>query len=139
MLRYIFLVLLAMVAFTDMNTMKIPDRLLAAIAVLGVLAIPVFPELSPWERGTGMLCVSLPMFIITLIVPGGFGGGDIKLIAICGLFLGYKKIALAFAAAIMTAGVYCIWLLAIGKMEWKSKFAFGPFLCLGMMAVVLLE
>lgn len=138
MLMYLFLVLLAIVAFVDMSAMKIPNRLVAAVALLGALSIPLFPEISLWERGFGMLCVSLPMFMITLIVPGGFGGGDIKLMAVFGLFLGYKKIALAFVVAIMAAGIYCIWMLAMGKMERKSRFAFGPFLCLGISIAITL-
>jgi len=135
---YLFLVLLAIVAFVDMNAMKVPNCLVAAVALLGALSIPLFPEISLWARGIGMLCISLPMFIITLIVPGGFGGGDIKLMAACGLFLGYRKIALAFVVAIMAAGIYCIWMLVKGKMERKSRFAFGPFLCLGMSIAVTL-
>lgn len=138
MLMYLFLVLLAIVAFVDMSAMKIPNRLVAAVALLGALSIPLFPEISLWERGFGMLCVSLPMFMITLIVPGGFGGGDIKLMAVFGLFLGYKKIALAFVVAIMAAGIYCIRMLAMGKMERKSRFAFGPFLCLGISIAITL-
>lgn len=138
MLMYIFLTLLAVVAIVDMNTMKVPNLLVAAVAVLGMLSIPVCPEIGLWERGIGMLCVSLPMFIITLIMPGGFGGGDIKLMLVCGLFLGYKKSSVAFVVAVLAAGVYCILMLVAGKMEWKSRFAFGPFLCLGMMAVAIL-
>ena len=36
----------------------------------------------------GGLAVSLPMYLMTLAVPESFGGGDIKLMAVCGLILG---------------------------------------------------
>lgn len=137
LLMYMFLAVLLAVAFIDINTMKIPNYLIVAVGIMGVLAIPFFPEIDLIQRGIGMLCVSFPMFIITLLVPGGFGGGDIKLMAVCGLFLGYRMSVAAFAVAILTAGVHCMLMLATGKMGRKSRFAFGPFLCLGMAGVVI--
>ncbi len=71
--------------------------------------------------------VSLPLFLITLAVPGGFGGGDIKLMAACGLFLGWKLCLLSLCFGLLTGGLYGIWLLAAGKKGRKEHFAFGPF------------
>ena len=34
-----------------------------------------------------MICVSLPLFLIVLVIPDGFGGGDIKLMFAAGFFM----------------------------------------------------
>lgn len=136
---YAFLAVLTAIAFVDMDTKKIPNCFIVALGFLSVWSLLLFAEVGLVQRGIGMLCVSLPMFLITMIVPGGFGGGDIKLMAVSGLFLGYELNIMSFVAAILVAGVYCIGMLAMGKIERKSRFALGPFLCLGIAGVVVLR
>lgn len=75
--------------------------------------------------------VSLPLFAITLAVPGAFGGGDIKLMAVIGFFLGWKMSLTAFMLAVFSGGIYGIGLLLSKKKGAKEHFAFGPFLCAG--------
>jgi leader peptidase (prepilin peptidase)/N-methyltransferase len=47
-------------------------------------------HLDGWlEYVIGFFAVSLPLLLILLISGGrGIGGGDVKLMAVCGLFLG---------------------------------------------------
>ena len=79
-----------------------------------------------------MICVSLPLYLLTIPVPGAFGGGDIRLTAACGIFLGWKLNLLALFLAVMGGGIYGMWLLATKRKGKKDHFAFGPFLCVGM-------
>lgn len=127
-----FLAVLTVTAFVDIDTMKIPNGFVLAAGVVGVLSIPFFPIPDLTERMIGVCSVSVILLVFALILPGGFGGGDIKLTAACGLFLGWKQSLTAFVLAVLLAGCYCILMLAAGKLERRSKFAFGAFLCLGM-------
>ena len=70
-------------------------------------------------------------------IPGGFGGGDIKLMAAAGLFLGWQRTLLAGFLALVGGGTYGIWLLAARKAGRRDHFAFGPFLCAGLAAALL--
>ena len=79
----------------------------------------------------GALCVSVPMFLLCLVIDGAFGGGDIKLMAAAGLFLGWQNTLLAMFFGIVFGGIYGIYLLAAKKAGKKDHFAFGPFLCVG--------
>lgn len=135
---YLFLAALTAVAFVDLDTLRIPNGFTAAAAAVGVLSIPFSPEPGLPERLLGVICISVPLLIIALIMPGGLGGGDIKLMAACGLFLGWKQMTAAFAVAVCAAGVYCIVMLSLGKMDRHSKLALGFFLCLGMGIVLFL-
>lgn len=135
-LVFVFLALLTVIAFIDLDTMEIPNELVLAVLVLGILGIFLNPEVSLKEQLIGAVCVSLPMLLLTLAIPGAFGGGDIKLMVGAGLFLGFANCLLGIFLAILGGGGYGIYLLAAKKADKKSHFAFGPFLCLGMAAVV---
>ena len=136
----LFFGLLAVAAVVDQETMEIPDCLPMAVGLLSVAAMAGEPNLllqiSLGERLSGLFSVSVPMLLLALAVPGAFGGGDIKLMAACGMFLGWKLNVLALFFAVMAGGLWGIWLLARGKAGRKDFFAFGPFLCMGMAAAV---
>ena len=51
-----------------------------------------------------MPLVSVPMLLLTLAVPGAFGGGDIKLMAASGFFLGMDAIVCAMMFGLLTGG-----------------------------------
>ena len=129
--------LLTAVALMDYDTMEIYDRFHAGLILCALLSLPLFPEVSLAGRAIGCLCVSLPMLALALAVPGGFGGGDIKLMFALGLLLGWKNTLLAAFLAILSGGCYAAVLLLRGRAGRKSQFAFGPFLCLGGAAALL--
>ena len=89
------------------------------------------------SHGLGALCVSLPMLVLCLAVPGAFGGGDIKLMAAAGLFLGWQATLAAFFLAVVSGGGYGFFLLAAGRARRGDQIAFGPFLCAGIAAALL--
>lgn len=80
-----FFALLTIVAVIDQSTMEIPNTFVIAALVLGIISIFTMPGTSLPSRILGMFVVSVPLLLITLLVPGAFGGGDIKLMAACGL------------------------------------------------------
>lgn len=137
LLSYIFLILLAAAAWKDIRTRRIPNAIVLGIAAAGILSIPFFPAISLADRGIGIFCVSLPLLIITLLVPGSFGGGDIKLMAASGIFLGWEMNLRAFALAALIAGAWCIWKLLRKQLDRKAQIAFGPFLCIGIVTEVI--
>lgn len=124
--------ILAVVALMDMDTLEIYDRFPALLFACGVLGLAVFPETGLKSRIFGLLIISLPMLLLALIVPGGFGGGDIKLMAGAGFFLGFKATIVAGFIGILLGGGFGALLLALKKANRKSQFAFGPFLCIGI-------
>ena len=135
-IAFLFLCVLTVVSFVDMDTMEIPFSLVIAAALMGVLSALFFPEISFVERVIGIFCVSVPLYLLTVAVPGAFGGGDIKLMAACGIFLGWKLNLLALFLGVMGGGIYGFWLLAAKRKKRTDHFAFGPFLCLGMAAAL---
>ena len=74
--------------------------------------------------------------LLALVVPGGFGGGDIKLMAGAGFFLGARLTVVAAFLGILLGGGFGALLLAAKKADRKTRFAFGPFLCIGIAAAM---
>lgn len=109
---------------------------LTALAVCGVVGTLLSP--AGWlPRLIGAFCVSVPMLLLCLAIDGAFGGGDIKLMAAAGLFLGWQNTLLAMFLGILGGGLYGIWLLAAKRADKKDRFAFGPFLCAGIVIAML--
>lgn len=135
-LVFVFLSILTVIAFVDQDTMEIPNGFVIAVLVTAVVSMICLPEPGIAERLIGMLAVSVPLFLMTVVIPGAFGGGDIKLMAAAGLFLGWRMAFLSFFFAVLGGGIYGIYLLVSGRKERKDHFAFGPFLCIGMTAAV---
>jgi len=132
----LFCILLC-ITMIDADTQEIPDSLNIAVAVLAVASIWLFPGPDLVERGIGIICVSLPLLLISLFIDGAFGGGDIKLMAAAGLLLGWQGNVVAFFIGIFIGGIYGIYLLAKRKKGRKEHFAFGPCLCVGIFAALL--
>lgn len=135
-LVFVLLAVLTAISFIDIDTLEIPNGLVIAVLSCGLVSIVLFPELGIVPRIIGALAISLPMMILALVIAGAFGGGDIKLMAAAGLFLGWRCVIVAFLVAVLTGGIYGIYLLASKKKDRKGQFAFGPFLCVGIAAAV---
>jgi len=59
------------------------------------------------------------------------GGGDMKLGAMLGAFLGWKLGLLALLLGVLTGGIVALCLLMLGRKGRKEAIPFGPFLALG--------
>lgn len=128
----VFLLLLSYIAEQDIYTRRIPDYLVLGAGAAGLISVPLFPEISLASRGAGAIGVSILLLAAALIIQGSFGGGDIKLMAASGMFLGWNGNFRAFAAGVFLAGIYCGWMLLRGRLNLKAHIALGPFLCAGI-------
>ena len=136
--------LLIIIAITDIKYMMIPDRwvlLLGAVALILLIpgAIPGAgsEEAGLTEKVIGIFIISAPMAVLNLIAGDCFGGGDIKLTAACGFLLGWKSLIFVMMAAFLAAGIFAAALLIIKRKGRRQFFAFGPFICTGVMTKVL--
>ena len=129
----LFLILLAGCAASDINKGIVPDLLCILIALLGIISIftEEITRQSIISHLCGALVLSVPMLIAALIVKGGFGGGDIKMMAAAGLFLGLDRTIIAGIIAFFIAGIYGVYILLTKKKGAKGKVKLAPYLALG--------
>lgn len=131
-LLFVFFSILIVVSCQDIRRMEIKDGCHIAIAVLAAAAILIDQETDILSRLLGALCISVPMLTLTLMVPGAFGGGDIKLMAAAGLFLGWKAAVVSAVLALFAAGGYALYLIIKKREDKGRRFPLGPFLSMGL-------
>lgn len=132
---FLFLVLCA--SLTDIRKREIPDGIPAAMAFIAAAAAWSGKSVTLSEQLAGIFCLSLPMALLACIRPGTWGGGDIKLAAAGGGFLGIRRMLAAGAVAILTAAFILGILTVRKKITGKDEVPFAPFLGAGMAAGLL--
>lgn len=125
------------IAWGDWKTKRIPDRKVYVLMILSLVSMRVIPQIDLSQRVFGLFVISIPLLFLTCIISGSIGGGDIKLMAAVGFLLGADNIWRAFVVGILAAGIYVSFLLITKKIDRKAEIALGPFLCLGMIWVLL--
>jgi leader peptidase (prepilin peptidase)/N-methyltransferase len=132
--------ILVVISFIDLAHQIIPDGLVLVIFILGI-ANAVYQTVTfgvPWYTFViGFFAASVPLFILGLIYPDGMGGGDIKLMAASGLFMGWKLILLSLFIGALYGAIVSIFIIARKKGSMKSAIPFGPMLSLGIVTCAL--
>lgn len=131
---WVFFAMLVAVAVIDIHHKIIPDEILVAGLVLG---LPCVFLVSPGRLLSGVIGFFVSGFIllaIALVSRGGMGGGDVKLSAVMGLFLGWPAIIVSLFLAFLAGGLAGIFLLATGRKNRKDAVPFGPYLAAGGVA-----
>ena len=119
----------------DLDHKLIPDVITLPGMALGLAASLFMPltfrdSLIALLAGGGFFYAVAVASDLILRKPG-MGGGDIKLTAMMGSFLGIEKLAFAVFAALLTGSLTAIVLMAMGRKTRKDVIPFGPFLALG--------
>lgn len=132
--------LLIIVGFMDWDTMEINEIILGIIALLAVPLAIFTDEVSIKNRIIGAFVISVPFFLIgeisRPIIRKKFGEdfraielGDTLLMAAAGAVLGTRAIIVSTLIGIVAAALGGLINKAVTK---DSKFAFGPFLSIGI-------
>lgn len=130
---FIFTAVLIVITFIDLDYQIIPDVLtLPGIPIFFLLAI--FVVKIPWlEALIGLLIGGGVLFAIAFVYElitkrEGMGGGDIKLLAMIGGFLGWKSLIFILLFSSFFGAIVGITAMIIKKQDMKYAVPFGPFL-----------
>lgn len=126
---------LFILSIIDFRTYEIPLGINIFILALGL--VRVVTDYTNWPRYViGLLCVSGILFLIYWFSHGrALGGGDVKLMAACGLLIGWQLILIGFVAGCIIGSV--VHLLRMKISGEGHMLAMGPYLSAGIMAAVL--
>lgn len=128
--------LLTLVTVTDLEQYVIFDATLLPLAVCGV-CYTLYLQLSLTEHLTAGCGGGLLFFVLALLTKGAIGGGDIKLIATLGLWLGIKALITVIMYGAIAGGVVATLLLVLKKTTRKQFLAYGPYFALSAIGVLL--
>jgi leader peptidase (prepilin peptidase)/N-methyltransferase len=125
--------LTALVAITaiDLERGIIPD-LITLPGILAGFGVNLLLGRVPWVESILGIAVGGGLFLLIILATGGgMGGGDMKLGAMFGAFLGWKATLLALFVAVVLGGAVALGLMATGRVRRKDPIPFGPFLAAG--------
>lgn len=130
----LFSALLAL-SVIDFRTYEIPVGFNYFILILGLVRVAT--DYLNWsDYCIGFLVVSGFLYLLVILSGGrAMGGGDVKLMATCGLLIGWKLIILAFIIGCLLGSVIHIIRMKVSKQG--HVLAMGPYLSLGIAIAVL--
>jgi len=140
LIYYLWACVLIIITFIDLDIQIIPDRLSLGGIVVGLLVVYWLPitykdALIGLILGGGLLLAIIYGYYF-LTKKEGMGGGDVKLLAMIGVFTGWQGVLFTlFASSLMGTMVGIPWGL-IKKGTLKAAIPFGPFLALGALIYV---
>jgi leader peptidase (prepilin peptidase)/N-methyltransferase len=112
------------------NVVTVPGILLGLLGAATVLPVGFVNALLGVAIGGGILW-ALAWASPYLFGKEGMGGGDIKLLAMIGAFLGWKPALLTVMVGSLSGSVIGLSLIGLGLMKRDEYIPFGPFLVLG--------
>ena len=126
---------LLVLSVIDFRTYEIPLGINLFILALGLIRVALDYH-NFLDYLIGLLAVSVVLAILYYATGGrAIGGGDVKLMAACGLFLGWKLIIMAFLlGCVLGAVIHVIRMKVSGE---NHVLAMGPYLSLGVFIAML--
>ena len=122
---------LVVAALVDFDTYLIPDGVLGIALILGIPTLWLAARELFFNGLVGFLSAGLLMLAIALATRGGMGGGDVKLSAVMGFFLGWPEILIGLFIAFTSGALVGLILMLLKKKKRKNLLPFGPYLALG--------
>jgi leader peptidase (prepilin peptidase)/N-methyltransferase len=137
LIAWLFLSALVAIAGIDLEHQIIPDRITLPAIALGFLTSFLGTRSSWLDSLLGILAGGGILFAVIVLSGGGMGGGDMKLGAMMGAFLGYELTLLALFLAVILGGIVALALLSTGIRRRKDPIPFGPFLATAGVVAIL--
>ncbi|KAB2951307.1 prepilin peptidase [Heliorestis acidaminivorans] len=134
---YMFLLsVLIAVVYIDLDFMIIPDKLMLTAFIAGI-PLTLLQSLHTFTTGLiGALVGGGILLLIAILSKGGMGGGDIKLAAVLGLYLGWPQILLILFLSFFIGAIAGIAIVLRKGKTMKEAIPFGPYLALAAVIVI---
>lgn len=128
---------LIVAAFIDYHHSIIPNGINILLLSVGIVYSIFAKDLSYGERFAGFFSVSLILLVLLFLSKGGIGGGDVKLMAVAGIYLGWKLTLLSFFLGSILGSIAAVVLLIGKRKSRKDVIPFGPALAVGIVIAAL--
>jgi len=136
---FIFVSALVLITFIDIDHQIIPDIIsLPGIPICFLMAVFIM-RLSFMDALLGLLIGGGSLYLVAVLYElatkrEGMGGGDIKLLALMGAFLGWKSLLFILLVSSLVGAVVGISVMLAKGGDMKYAVPFGPFLSFAAVA-----
>lgn len=123
----VFLALMVRISWLDWKHRIIPNRLIAMLLALSIvqLLLKSHEGQSIWIN---LLALLPGLIFIPAWIQGKIGAGDIKLLLVCGLFLGWPA-AFSMVLTLLILVLFSAAYFLIRKQTLHIRFPLGPLIC----------
>ena len=128
---------LFVVSVIDYDFKIIPDVITIPGMIVGLLLSVFILPINLLSSFFGLLVGGVIFYSIAIITKGGMGGGDIKLIAMIGTYVGWQGVLFTIFSGAMIGSIIGLILILTGKKNRNDKIPFGPFLACGAILFIL--
>lgn len=135
----ILIIMLTMATITDIKKMIIPNKLLIVGFCISILAMFINKEVTILSSILGGTISGGAIWALSYLTKGGIGLGDVKLIAVIGLFVGLVNIFSILMFSTIFSGLLGIILLVFKIRDKKDSLPFAPFILIGTILVLLIN
>jgi leader peptidase (prepilin peptidase)/N-methyltransferase len=138
---FVLVCLLLVATFVDVDHMIIPDRVTLPGIVLGLALNTLQSPVTVWKYLAGALVGGGALLLVAflgelLFRKESMGGGDIKLAAMVGAFLGWQDVLVALFLAILVGALVGIALIISRMRDRWQHIPFGPFIAAGTLITI---
>lgn len=136
LIYFAFISSLIVITFIDLKLQIIPDIISLPGIIIGFICSSLLLPTGFINSLLGILVGGGSLFLVAYCykkIAGieGMGGGDIKLIAMVGAFLGWKAVIITIFAGSFIGAIIGTIAMLIQKKDTKYAIPFGPFLAFG--------
>ena len=133
---------LIIISFIDLDVQIIPDEISLPGIVIGLALSFIVPYISYLNSLLGIIIGGGIIFLIALAGLAIFkkeamGGGDVKLSAMIGAFIGWKYIMISLFIGFFIGAIAGILLILLKIRNRDDLVPFGPFIVLGSLITIL--
>ena len=133
---FLFVAALIVITVIDLYHQIIPDVISLPGIGVGLIASLLIPEITLFNSLFGILLGGGSLFLVAtlyhwLFKREGMGGGDVKLLAMIGAFLGWKAVLLTILLSSLVGSITGIIVMLSKGKDFKYAIPFGPFLSFG--------
>lgn len=128
---------LIVIAYIDYDYRIILDKVLIWLAGAALVINIYIGDIGLLEMLLAGLLGGSVFLLLALISNGGFGGGDVKFMAVLGIWLGLKYTVLVLLLSFLLGGLGSAVLLALGLKGRKDYIPYGPYMALAAFLAIL--
>jgi leader peptidase (prepilin peptidase)/N-methyltransferase len=133
---FVFISALVTITFIDIDHQIIPDVISLPGIPIGIACALLLSSVSVRDSLIGVLIGGGSLFLLAwgyehFTGKEGMGGGDIKLLAMIGAFIGWQGVFFTIFVSSAVGSIIGIFLMLVARKDMKFAVPFGPFLSLG--------
>lgn len=124
----LFFQLLLVVTYIDINELKIQGWPFILILLCGIHPMGI-PGIA--DAIIGLVIISVPLLIFSILTHEAIGHADVELIAVCGFVLGSTRIFFAATVGMVISSIVQTFRIMIHKTHRKARCALAPYFAVG--------